>query len=63
MAHIVDLFYRYHINTKTTVRLGWYNLLFSDPVTDDSKKQGFNFDSNFFDTLGPHFFITLTHKI
>ena len=57
MENIVDLFYKYNMNVKTTLRLGWYNLLFSNPVLDDSIKQRAKFDSHFFDPRGPHFFV------
>ena len=36
IAYLLDLFYQYRMDTKTSFKLGWYNLLFSDPVLDDS---------------------------
>ncbi|MCZ0932857.1 MAG: TonB-dependent receptor, partial [Oligoflexia bacterium] len=62
-GHVVDLFYKYNMNPKTTLRFGWYNLLFSDPVLDDSIQRGIKFNSHFFDPRGPHFFVELRQKI
>lgn len=63
MGHIVDLFYQYHYNAKTTFKFGWYNLLFSDPVLDDSIKEGAKFNSRFFDVRGPYFFAELRRAL
>ena len=59
MSHILDMFYQYNMDMKTSFKLGWYNLLFSDPVIDDSRKQGLKFDRSFFDIIGPHFFVEM----
>ena len=57
LGYLLDLFYQYRMSAKTSFKLGWYNLLFSDPVLDNSIKQGKKFDSKFFDRKGPHFFV------
>ena len=56
IQNILDLFYKYSINPKSSLRLGFYNLLFLNPVLDDSVKRGAKFNSNFFDPRGPYFF-------
>ena len=58
-GYLLDLFYQYRMNPKTSLKFGWYNLLFSDPVLDDSIKQGGKFDPKFFDRKGPHFFVEM----
>ena len=63
MSYIVDLFYQYNMNPKTSLKFGWYNLLFSNPVLDDSVKQGAKFDENLFDSRGPHFFVELRRSL
>ena len=63
MGHIVDLFYQYRYDTKTSFKFGWYNLLFSEPVIDDSRKQGAKFNSRFFDVKGPSFFAELRRTL
>ena len=57
MINILDLFYKYNMDPKTTLRFGWYNLLFSDPVLDDSVQRGIKFNDSFFDPRGPRFFV------
>lgn len=63
MGHIVDLFYQYNMNPKTSLKFGWYNLLFSDPVLDDDIKQGAKFDYRLFDSRGPLFFAELRQSL
>ncbi len=63
MGHILDLFYKYDIDIKTSLGFGWYNLLFSDPVLDDSIKQGPKFDQHLFDVRGPRLFVELRRKL
>lgn len=58
-SYLLDLFYQYKMNSKTSLKFGWYNLLFSDPVIDDSRKRGVKFNSTFFDLEGPHFFVEM----
>ena len=63
MNHIVDLFYQYNMNPKTSLKLGWYNLLFSDPLIDDTIAQGVKFNRYFFDSRGPRFFVELRRTL
>ncbi len=58
-VHILDLLYKYNMDTKTTLRFGWRNFLFLGPVIDDSKKWGIKFHPDFYDIRGPHFFVEL----
>jgi len=62
-SHILDLFYQYNRDEKTTLRFGWYNAFFSDPVIDDSIKSGAKFDKNFFDVRGSYFFAELRRAL
>ena len=63
MSYIVDLFYQYNMNPKTSLKFGWFNLLFSEPVLDDSVKQGAKFDERLFDFRGPYFFAELRRSL
>ena len=56
-THILDLFYTFYLNQKTTFNTGFYNVLFLDPVIDDSLIQGTRFDSDFYPLIGPYYFV------
>ena len=62
-SHLLDAFYQYYMNEKTALKFGFYNILFLDPVIDDSIKQGIKFDSVFYNLRGPHAFVELRQKI
>ena len=62
-SHLLDAFYQYYMSEKTAIKFGFYNILFLDPVIDDSIKQGSKFNSSFFNVRGPSFFIELKQKI
>ncbi|MCY4321669.1 MAG: hypothetical protein OXC37_04635, partial [Bdellovibrionaceae bacterium] len=62
-SHLLDAFYQYYKNEKTAFKFGFYNILFLEPTIDDSRKQGSNFDSSFYNLRGPHIFIELRQKI
>ena len=63
MGHTVDLFYQYNMNPKTSLKFGWYNVLFLEPVIDDSLKQGLKFNNNFYSLNGPYFFAELRRSL
>ena len=62
-SHLLDAFYKYHMNEKTAFKFGFYNVLFLDPVIDDSIKQGLKFDDVFYNIRGPHLFVELRQKL
>lgn len=62
-GHLLDLFYKYQINPKTALNTGFYNVLFLAPVFDDSLTQGLKFDSDFYSTRGPSYFVELRAKL
>ena len=63
IGNILDLFYQYYMDSRTALKLGWHNVLFLDPVIDDSIKQGLKFNSQFFELKGPHFFVELKRAL
>ena len=63
MENIVDLFYQYRMDEKTAFKLGFYNLLFLDPVTDDSVKNNLKINTSFYDVRGPRFFVELRRTL
>ncbi len=63
ISHIVDLFYQYNMDEKTSLGFGWYNLLFAEPILDDSIQQGRRFNQQLFDARGPRFFVELRKKL
>ena len=61
-SHLLDVFYQYYMSEKTAFKFGFYNVLFLDPVIDDSRKQGLKFDIDFYNLRGPRFFVELRQK-
>ena len=62
-GHLLDLFYQYKWNPKISINTGFYNVLFLNPVFDDSITQGLKFDTSFYNTKGPSYFVELRAKI
>ena len=62
-GHLIDLFYQYLVNPKTSFKVGFYNVFFLKPVIDDSRTQGAKFDTDFYSLRGPSYFIELRRKI
>ena len=63
VGHLLDLFYQYKLNSKTSINTGFYNVLFLNPVFDDSLTQGLKFNTSFYSTRGPSYFVELRAKI
>ena len=60
--HLLDLFYSYKMNSKTTFLAGFYNFLFLVPEEDDTQSYGFRFNSRFYPLKGPNYFIEWRQK-
>lgn len=59
ISNLVDLFYQYIMSEKTRFNFGLRNLLFSNPVLDDSIKEGRGFNGRLFDARGSYLFAEL----
>ncbi len=57
-----DLDYQFIMSEKTSIRLGWSNLLFQDPPYDKEAESN-QLDHDIFESRGPFFFAGIKHKI